>query len=88
MRWIVVASLWLTMVASFLQPIYFWARTGEWTIASARGILSPDVYRELPAAQECVDMQKRWGGFFPKAPDRTPSDIQSSLVCHIRLNQP
>jgi hypothetical protein len=85
MRWIVVAGLWITLFTSFLQPTYYWARTGEWI--SARGILSPDVYRGLPSVQDCVSKRELWGGFVSKASDRTSGDIQASMACHFRLNQ-
>ncbi|MDM7954223.1 MAG: hypothetical protein QUV07_13550 [Cyanobium sp. CZS 25K] len=85
MRWIVVAGLWLTLFTSFLQPTYYWARTGEWI--SARGLLSPDVYRDLPSVQDCVNKRELWGGLVSKASDRTTADIQASIACHFRLNQ-
>jgi hypothetical protein len=86
MRWVVVACLWLTLLTSFLQPLYFWARTGEWT--SARGLLSPDLYGRLPTVQQCVEKRRLWGGFISTAPDRTSGDIQTSMACHFRLTKP
>jgi hypothetical protein len=86
MRWIVVAGLWLTLFTSFLQPIYFRARTGEWT--NARGLLSPDVFNRLPSVQQCLVKRKLWDGLISTAPDRTSGDIQASMACHFRLNQP
>jgi hypothetical protein len=86
MRWVVVLGLWFVMTVSYLQPLYFWARTGEWI--SARGLLSPDLYRDLPSAQQCVENSK------PRSPPITPDydpnlgDIQPLIACYFRLTQP
>jgi hypothetical protein len=85
MRWIVVVGLWLTLFTSFLQPIYFWTRTGEWT--NSRGLLSSDVYGRLPSVEQCLEKRKLWDGLISTASDRTSGDIQDSMACHFRLNQ-
>ena len=84
MRWIVVVGLWLTLFISFLRPIYFWARTGEWT--NSRGLLSPDVFGRLPSVEQCLEKRKLWDGLISTASDRTSGDIQASIACHFRLN--
>ncbi|MEB3302859.1 MAG: hypothetical protein VKN56_12905 [Cyanobacteriota bacterium] len=86
MRWLVVAGLWYTLVFSFLQPLYFWSRTGEWI--SARGLHTPDVYRGLPSQQQCLAKRALWKGSISKQPDRTSEDVQDALACHVRLALP
>ncbi len=86
MRWLVVAGLWFTLVFSFLQPVYFWARTGEWI--SARGLLTPDVFHNLPSEQQCLEKYALWKGPISKAPDRTSGDVQDAMACHVRLARP
>jgi hypothetical protein len=79
MRWIVVAGLWFGLFASFLQPIYFWSKTGEWI--NARGLLSPNVYRGLPAKEQCI---QRYGPI-STAIDRTKADVPTLMACAVRL---
>jgi hypothetical protein len=79
MRWIIVAGLWLGLLSSFLQPLYFWSKTGEWI--SARGLLSPDVYSGLPAKEQCI---QRYGPT-STALDRTKADVPTLMACAIRL---
>ena len=85
MRWIVVAGLWIAMYPSFLQPLYFRIRTGDWD--HSRGLMSPDPYRVLPSADDCLESYKLWGGPSPTFPHRTASDIQTSLKCHLRMRK-
>jgi hypothetical protein len=79
MRWIVVAGVWLGLFASFLQPLYFWSKTGEWV--NARGLLSPNVYSRLPARIECI---QRYGPT-PTELDRTKADVPTLMACAMRL---
>jgi hypothetical protein len=79
MRWIIVAGVWLGLFASFLQPLYYWSKTGEWI--NARGFLSPNVYSRLPAREECI---QRYGPI-PTELDRTKANVQTLMACAIRL---
>ncbi len=85
MRWLVVAGLWYAMYNPYLQPLYFWIRTGEWM--SARGMMSPDLYRFLPPLQKCLEKYELWGGTSPTGHQRTITEIQTSLTCHFRFLQ-
>ena len=86
MRWAVVVGLWFTLILTFIQPIYFWTRTGDWMIA--RGQLSPDPYRRLPSVQQCVEQRRLWGGLISTASDRKIDEVKASMSCHLRLTQP
>lgn len=85
MRWLVVAGVWIAMYPDFLQPVYFWIRTGEWI--SARGLMSPDLYSLLPSLESCQEKFRQWGGQSPTGPHQTVVEFQKSLVCHFRLLQ-
>jgi hypothetical protein len=80
MRWIVVVGVWFALFASFLQPIYFWTKTGEWI--SARGLLSPNVYGRLPSKEECI---QRYGGPNSMELDRTKAEVPALMACAVRL---
>jgi hypothetical protein len=86
MRWIVVLGLWFIMTVSYLQPLYFWARTGEWI--SARGLFSPDLYRNLPTAQQCVENPEPGGGPASTGYASGLGDMQPTIACYFRLTQP
>ncbi len=86
MRWIIVAAVWFALALSFLQPLYYWARTGEWI--SARGLLSPDTYRSLPGKEKCLESRSLWGGPINHSSNPTVGDVQAAIGCHFRLTQP
>jgi hypothetical protein len=86
MRWTIVAALWFALTLSFLQPLYFWARTGEWI--SARGLLSPDPYRSLPGEEKCLESRKLWGGPINQPNNPTVGDVQAAIGCHFQLTKP
>jgi hypothetical protein len=86
MRWTIVAGLWFVLTVSFLQPLYFWTRTGEWI--SARQLLSPDLYRKLPREEQCQDYRRLWGGPIIQSSNPTVGEAQAAIGCHLRLTNP
>jgi putative effector of murein hydrolase LrgA (UPF0299 family) len=86
MRWIVVAGVWFVLMTSFMLPVYFWARTGQWIRSD--GLLSPDIYRNLPSSQSCLQKYKTWDGLISNNSGGKPSEVQASMGCYFRLANP
>jgi putative effector of murein hydrolase LrgA (UPF0299 family) len=83
MRWIVVAGVWFALMTSFLIPVYFGARTGQWM--RSNGALSPDIYRDIPPTRSCIEKYRTLRGLIAKAPNLKTSEIQESMGCYFRL---
>jgi len=82
-RYLVVIGVWFSLISPFLVPVYFWLRTGSWI--SADGLLSPDVYRNLPSVRDCSLKVKSWGGPIKKTYPLTTMDAIEALGCHYRF---
>lgn len=85
MRGLIVVGLWFALYSSFLMPIYFRMRTGEWT--TSHGILSPDVYQKLPSAEKCKEIYRFQGVSATNPEPRRPEEFQAAMACHLRLTQ-
>jgi hypothetical protein len=85
-RYLVVVGVWFSLFAPFLVPVYFWLRTGAWI--NANGLLTPDVYRDLPPAKLCLQQKSTWGKNFVQTPIRGGDDARMALGCAFRLSRP